>query len=176
MSHRELTSLCAFFTFQQRTAHGQYCELHNIITPLIWFDGDAVGCPYAKDPNSSRAGTGGPDAGTKFKSCDGQTYSRNRSGSIPDEVGQPHQKITNAPGTLSMANTGAPESGGSQFFINVNDNSFLDWFDKSTESAHPVFGKVSAFYLSLPCWMLTILSSYLIFCDYFHRSLKGMIL
>lgn len=22
------------------------------------------------------------------------------------------------------------------------DNSFLDWFDRSTESAHPVFGKV----------------------------------
>ena len=100
------------------------------------------GCPYAKDPNSSRAGTGGPDAGTKFKSCDGKEYTRNRSGSIPDEVGQPHQKITNAPGTLSMANTGQPESGGSQFFINVNANTFLDWFDRSTESAHPVFGKV----------------------------------
>lgn len=24
----------------------------------------------------------------------------------------------------------------------VTDNSFLDWFDSSTESAHPVFGKV----------------------------------
>lgn len=34
------------------------------------------------------------------------------------------------------------ESGGSQFFINVADNSFLDWFDRSTESAHPVFGKI----------------------------------
>lgn len=41
-----------------------------------------------------------------------------------------------------MANTGQPESGGSQFFINVRNNSFLDWFDQSTESAHPVFGKV----------------------------------
>lgn len=33
------------------------------------------------------------------------------------------------------------------FFINffkkiLLDNSFLDWFDKSTPSAHPVFGKV----------------------------------
>lgn len=37
---------------------------------------------------------------------------------------------------------GAPNSGGSQFFINVNNNSFLNWFDRSTPSAHPVFGKV----------------------------------
>jgi peptidylprolyl isomerase len=37
-------------------------------------------------------------------------------------------------GTISMANAG-PNTGGSQFFINVNNNNFLD--DK-----HPVFGKV----------------------------------
>jgi cyclophilin family peptidyl-prolyl cis-trans isomerase len=100
------------------------------------------GCPYAKDANSPKAGTGGPDPNTSFKSCDGQTYKRNAGGNIPDEVGKDHQRITNAPGTLSMANTGSPETGGSQFFINVNHNSFLDWFDASTESAHPVFGKV----------------------------------
>ena len=41
-----------------------------------------------------------------------------------------------------MANTGQPQSGGSQFFINVAHNSFLDWFDRSSPSAHPVFGKV----------------------------------
>merc|ERR1712083_254602 len=48
---------------------------------------------------------------------------------------------TNAPGTLSMANTGSPNSGGSQFFINVADNSNLDWFSPGP-SKHPVFGKV----------------------------------
>ena len=37
-------------------------------------------------------------------------------------------------GTISMANAG-PNTGGSQFFINVVNNNFLD--DK-----HPVFGKV----------------------------------
>ena len=94
------------------------------------------------DAKSPRAGTGGPPPNSTFKGCDGNTYKRNAEGGIPDEIGKDHQRITNAPGTLSMANTGRPESGGSQFFINVNHNSFLDWFDRSSPSAHPVFGKV----------------------------------
>jgi peptidylprolyl isomerase len=40
----------------------------------------------------------------------------------------------NSRGTLSMANAG-PNTGGSQFFINLVDNNFLD-------SKHPAFGKV----------------------------------
>ena len=53
------------------------------------------------------------------------------------------QNPSEQPGTLSMANAG-PNSGGSQFFVNTVHNSFLDWFDKSSDSAHPVFGKVVA--------------------------------
>ncbi|NEQ80693.1 MAG: peptidylprolyl isomerase [Moorea sp. SIO2I5] len=82
------------------------------------------GCPYSKDPNSPRAGTGnGPD------------------GCIQDEHPE-NAKISNQPGTLSMANTGAPNSGSCQFFINTRDNSYLDWFSPGA-SKHPVFGKVT---------------------------------
>ncbi len=41
---------------------------------------------------------------------------------------------SNSRGTISMANAG-PNTGGSQFFINVVDNHYLN-------SKHPVFGKV----------------------------------
>jgi len=84
------------------------------------------GCPFSKDPNSDRAGTGGPP-----------------HGNIADEF---TQRLSNEPGTLSMANTGRPNSGGSQFFINTKHNSFLDWFDTSTPSKHPVFGRVTEGY------------------------------
>ena len=41
------------------------------------------------------------------------------TGGIPDEMGERLHQISNLAGTLSMANTGQPDSGGSQFFINV---------------------------------------------------------
>jgi len=40
-----------------------------------------------------------------------------------------------------MANTGQPNSGGSQFFLNVANNNYLDWFSQ-TPNNHPVFGKI----------------------------------
>ena len=81
------------------------------------------GCPHSSDPASPRCGTGGPPHGT-----------------ITDEF-LDDAKFTNEPGTLSMANTGRPNSGGSQFFINTAHNSYLDWFAPGP-SKHPVFGKV----------------------------------
>ncbi|MCL2148868.1 MAG: peptidylprolyl isomerase [Methanomassiliicoccaceae archaeon] len=58
---------------------------------------------------------------------------------IKDEFGSGHSNVR---GTVSMANTGRPDSGGSQFFINLVDNRYLDKEDRSTPSAHPVFGRV----------------------------------
>ena len=40
-----------------------------------------------------------------------------------------------------MANTGRPNSGSSQFFINLGHNQYLDWFSPGP-SKHPVFGRV----------------------------------
>ncbi len=58
---------------------------------------------------------------------------------IQDEFVKGH---SNSRGTISMANTGMPNSGGSQFFINTVNNDYLDWDNPRTPSAHPVFGEV----------------------------------
>lgn len=58
---------------------------------------------------------------------------------IKDEFVKGHSNIR---GTISMANTGMPNTGGSQFFINLADNSYLDWDNKSTPYSHPVFGEI----------------------------------
>merc|ERR1719352_1465883 len=101
---------------------------------------DQFGCPHSRDPKSHRSGTGGPPDG-EFKNLKtGKMEKRSRGGNIQDEN---ISKDTNAAGTLSMANTGQPNSGGSQFFINVNNNSNLDWFSPG-QSKHPVFGKITS--------------------------------
>ena len=64
--------------------------------------------------------------------CGGPGYS------IKDEFVPGHSNVR---GTISMANAG-PNTGGSQFFINTVDNDYLDWDNKRTPYAHPVFGKV----------------------------------
>ena len=57
---------------------------------------------------------------------------------IPDEF---HPDLSNVEKTISMANAG-PNTGGSQFFINLKDNIFLDYDKPPLSSAHPVFGIV----------------------------------
>merc|ERR1719476_34292 len=122
-----------------KTGYYNGVHFHRVIPNFM----AQFGCPYAKDPRSPRAGTGGPEDGTSFKilagSDEGQEVVRRGGGNIPDEL---TEQITNAPGTLSMANTGRPNSGGSQFFINVANNNFLDFFNPRTPSKHPVFGKI----------------------------------
>jgi cyclophilin family peptidyl-prolyl cis-trans isomerase len=81
------------------------------------------GCPFSKDPMSPRAGTGDAPGGT-----------------IKDEH-PANAKLSNEPGTLSMANTGQPNSGSCQIFINTVHNAYLDWFTPGP-SKHPVFGKI----------------------------------
>ena len=67
---------------------------------------------------------GGDPTGT---GCGGPGYE------IKDEFTKNNR---NDRGTISMANAG-PNTGGSQFFINLVDNNFLD-------KKHPVFGKVTS--------------------------------
>lgn len=85
-------------------------KFHRVIKGFMIQGGD----PLTKDDSMMNAwGTGGP----------GYTFA--------DEIGSEN---SNARGTISMANAG-PNTNGSQFFINVNDNNFLD-------SKHTAFGKV----------------------------------
>jgi len=80
------------------------------------------GCPFSKDPKSPRAGMGDSP-----------------HGAIKDEH-PADVRLSNLPGTLSMANAG-PNSGSSQFFINTVHNAYLDYFAPGP-SKHPVFGQI----------------------------------
>ncbi len=88
-------------------------KFHRVIKGFM----DQGGDPLTKDDSKqAQWGTGGP----------GYT--------IPDEI---DKTVTNTAGTIAMANTGRPNSGGSQFFINAVDNHFLD-------GNYTVFGKVTS--------------------------------
>lgn len=92
-------------------------KFHRVIQGFVIQGGD----PNSKGDDKISYGRGGP----------GYT--------IEDEF---VSGLSNTRGTISMANTGQPNSGGSQFFINLADNTGLD-FDKPPESSsHPVFGQV----------------------------------
>jgi peptidylprolyl isomerase len=87
-------------------------KFHRVIKGFMIQGGD----PISKDDaQMARWGTGGP----------GYTFE--------DEITPDNH---NDKGTISMANSG-PDTNGSQFFINVADNNFLD-------PKHTVFGKVTA--------------------------------
>jgi peptidylprolyl isomerase len=107
--------------FEKLVKEGYYdgIKFHRVIDGFMIQGGD----PLTKDDSKVAAwGTGGPGY------------------AITDEhiVGP---LLTNARGTLSMANSG-PNSGGSQFFINLVDNTNLDFDKQPLSSAHPVFGRI----------------------------------
>lgn len=85
-------------------------KFHRVINGFMIQGGD----PLSKDDTKmSMWGTGGP----------GYAFA--------DEIAADNHNVT---GTIAMANSG-PNTNGSQFFINVADNTFLD-------GKHTVFGKV----------------------------------
>ena len=87
-------------------------KFHRVIAGFMVQGGD----PLTKDDSQAASwGTGGP--GYQFA----------------DEI---HAQNRNMAGTIAMANAG-PNTNGSQFFINVADNNFLD-------PKHTVFGRVTA--------------------------------
>ncbi len=57
---------------------------------------------------------------------------------IKDEF---RKDLSNVRGTIAMANCG-PNTGGSQWFVNLVDNTYLDFDKPPRTSQHPVFGKV----------------------------------
>jgi peptidylprolyl isomerase len=84
-------------------------RFHRVISNFMIQGGD----PLSKDVSQkTRWGTGGPGYNIKDEFCN----------------------VGNLAGTIAMANAG-PNTGGSQFFINLVDNNYLD-------KMHPVFGKV----------------------------------
>lgn len=71
------------------------------------------------------------------------------SGMIQKKAGDSIQNeadngLSNTVGTLAMARTPEPHSASCQFFINVNDNLFLDHKDKSSQGwGYAVFARVA---------------------------------
>ncbi len=94
-------------------------KFHRVIDGFMIQAGD----PNTKGDNVLSYGTGGP----------GYT--------IQDEFVE-GELLSNVRGTIAMANTGQPNSGGSQFFINTVDNTGLDFNKEPFSSRHPVFGRI----------------------------------
>lgn len=110
--NQDAPNTVANFTKLAREGFYNGTKFHRVIKGFMIQGGD----PLTKDDAMmTRWGTGGP--GYQFA----------------DEI---HTNNKNDIGTISMANAG-PNTNGSQFFINVGNNNFLD-------TKHTVFGKVIA--------------------------------
>lgn len=92
-------------------------KFHRVIDGFMIQGGD----PNSKGDDASTYGQGGPGYTIEDEFIDG---------------------LSNVRGTISMANIGQPNTGGSQFFINHGDNTSLDFDKEPLSSKHPVFGQV----------------------------------
>ena len=110
--HGSASDTVANFVRLVEIGHYDGLHFHRVIEDFM-IQG---GCPHSKDPNSRRAGTGGP------------------GWQIPCEQSALRLKH-DKPGVLSMANSG-PNSGGSQFFLTTIATPWLN-------GNHAVFGEVS---------------------------------
>lgn len=94
-------------------------KFHRVIKGFMIQGGD----PLTKTADVMKYGTGGPGY------------------SIQDEFVE-GKYLSNVRGTIAMANSG-PNTGGSQFFINLVDNKALDFnVPDPNNSKHPVFGRI----------------------------------
>lgn len=94
-------------------------KFHRVINNFMIQGGD----PNTKTENELTYGQGGPGYNIQDEFVEGEL-------------------LTNRRGTIAMANTGQPNSGGSQWFINLVDNTPLDFDKQPLSSKHPVFGRV----------------------------------
>ena len=109
---KDAPNTVANFTKLAREGFYNGTKFHRVIKGFMIQGGD----PLTKDDSmQARWGTGGPGY-----QCADELHAHNKNAAL----------------TISMANAG-PNTNGSQFFINVADNNFLD-------SKHTVFGTVIA--------------------------------
>lgn len=108
--------------FKKLVNEGYYdgIKFHRVMDGFMIQGGD----PITKTDQVMSYGTGGPGY------------------SIPDEFVK-NDLLSNVRGTIAMANSG-PNTGGSQFFVNLVDNTYLDFDKAPLDSKHPVFGRVVA--------------------------------
>ena len=73
----------------------------------------------------------------------GFTADFNKKETHPPVINEADNGLNNIVGTIAMARTSDPHSATSQFFINVANNSFLDFRDKTPRAyGYAVFGRV----------------------------------
>lgn len=148
-THGLIQRSTAFFFFNKNplffnNADGFYNGLH--FHRVVGDYGVQGGCPFSVDPHAEMCGSGSPPPESEYDDLEAShhVHRRDKRGCIVDEHELPNcVQISNKRMTVAMSSF---QSGtcGSQFFINLQDNTFHDFWDDTCPSKHPVFGKVVA--------------------------------